>query len=468
LKKFILKFKDVAIQPSDADTSPVKRAVGFVRIDQIIPLLDSSLLAPNPRAAKRNEIVKGILTTLQDNPELFRFRSKGLLVSSHHVEELERKRFRVEISKEFVDGVLDGGHNLFALGLFLLEGVMDQQDWKRIKDWEQFDKVWAQYRDEVTALAEEGTISADVSVELLYPSDTDEDTLAAFDDSAFVISQARNANTAVADEAFQNKLGFYETLRQALPEGLSRRIEWKPGVIEDRDAKPIKVRDVIALAWIPLNLANQRKLLPIDISVTPQNIYRNKGECSEKFGVLMRHNDVTKPIGGTAGGVRKLHHQAVESCLLITADLPQLMDDIYEAFPSAYNSGGKYNFGRQKEVLMYSPQKILELRAAGKSVEGYTATKPTTPFFGTHTPRMVHKYPDAYIYPLVTALSALMKVRNGRIVWSVDDPRHAVLAKLEKVAPLFKGQLDAYGWDPQKVAKAESSHTQMRTFYEVM
>ena len=81
---------------------------------------------------------------------------------------------------------------------------------------------------------------------------------------------------------------------------------------------------------------------------------------------------------------------------------------------------------------------------------------------------MVHKYPDACIYPLVTALSALMEVRKGRIVWAVSNPRQAVLVKLDKVAPLFKGQLDAYGWDPQKAAKAKSSHTQMRTFYEVM
>ena len=468
MNKFTIKFTDVAIQPSKTDASPVRRAVGFVRINEIIPLLDSDILAPNPRAARRNDVVNGILVTLQDEPQLFRFKSKGLLLSSHKVEELERKRFRVEISKDFVDGVLDGGHNLLALGLFLLQGVMDQQDWKKIKDWEHFDKVWERYRENVTALAESGSVDADVAVELLYPSGHDEDTLTAFDDCAFAISQARNANTQVPDEAFQNKLGFYQTLRNALPAELSHRIEWKPGVIEDRDAKPIKVRDIIALAWIPLNLANQHNLLPINISVTPQNIYRNKNECSEKFGILMHHDDVTKPIGGTAGGVRELHHEGVKSCLLITAELPQIMDDIYEGFPSAYNNGGKYNFGRQKEVLMYNPEKILELRAAGKSIEGYTATKPATPFFGTHTPRMVHKYPDAYVYPLVTALSALMEVRKGRIVWSVSNPRQAVLAKLEKVAPLFKGQLDAYGWDPQKVAKAESSHTQMRTFYEVM
>jgi hypothetical protein len=182
----------------------------------------------------------------------------------------------------------------------------------------------------------------------------------------------------------------------------------------------------------------------------------------------MRRDDVTRSIGGPAGGLRELHNETVQSCLLIAADLPQLMDDIYEAFPAAYNNGGQYKFGSKKEILMYNPQKILELKAAKKSTEGYTATKPTTPFFGNHSPRMIHRYPEAYIYPLVTALAALMKVRHRRVVWGVSDPRKVVLEKLDKVAPLFKGQLDAYGWDPQKVAKAESSHAQMRTFLEVM
>lgn len=468
MKNFTLKFKDVSIQPSENTGCAVKRAIGFVSIDQILPLFDSSLLAPNPRAAKKNNVVNGILGTLKDDPLLFRFKSKGLLISSHRVQELERKRFRVEFSKDFVDGVLDGGHNLFALGLFLLESVMDETEWKRIKNWETFDSAWEKHSDEVTTLAKNGSIIADISIELIYPSNNDDGTLEDFDDASFVISQARNANTQVADEAFQNKLGFYEPLRAALPEKLSRSIEWKPGIIEDKDTKPIKVRDIIALAWIPLNLANQHKLLPINISVSPQNIYASKGECSEKFGLLMRHDEVTQTIGGAAGGVRQLVNKTVESCLEVAATIPRIMDDIYEAFPTAYNNGGENNFGRQKIVLMYDRQKIKELKALNKSTDGYTATRPTTPFFGEHNARMVHKYPDAFVYPLVTSLSALMKVENGKVFWSVDDPRALVMEKLEKIAPLYKGQLDAYGWDPQKVAKAQSSHSQMRTFYEVI
>jgi hypothetical protein len=61
---------------------------------------------------------------------------------------------------------------------------------------------------------------------------------------------------------------------------------------------PIKVRDLLALSWIPLNKANEANLLPFDISVTPQNIYRNKGECSKQFDKLMRHPGVSAPIAG--------------------------------------------------------------------------------------------------------------------------------------------------------------------------
>ena len=107
MSSFILKFSDVAIQPNNCGN--VRRAVGFVNVKNLLNLLDSKMLAPNPRSAKRNAVVEGILGTLNDNPELFRFKSKGLLVSSHKVEELQRKRFRLNISKDFVDGVLDGG-----------------------------------------------------------------------------------------------------------------------------------------------------------------------------------------------------------------------------------------------------------------------------------------------------------------------------------------------------------------------
>jgi hypothetical protein len=464
MSTFVLKFTHVSVQPS-GDASSIRRAVGFVNIGQLLPIFDSKALAPNPRSAKRNAIIEGILGTMNDSPELLRFKSKGLLISSHRVEELQRNRFRVTFEKEFVDGVLDGGHNLFAIGLFVLSQVLGEREVARIKTWEQLDHVWAENRKEIEGL--EFDPEDLVSVELLYPGSTSEADQEAFDRAAFDISQARNANTEVKTEAFQNKLGFYDVLKDALPVELSHRVEWKPGVVEQPEAKPIPVRDIVALAWIPLNFANEHKLLPMDISVLPQNIYRNKGECSEKFKTLMAHNDVTEPIGGQAGQTRELKHPTVESCLLITGDLPRLYDLIYEKFPRFYNDG-THRFGRRSVVKMYDPEKLKELKAEGKDASGYTGIRPLTPFFQRSSKDMRWKYPDALIIPFVTALSALMKIEGDEVVWATNDIDKAVMEKLEKAAPLFDGQLDAYDWDPQRLAKSPSSHKQAASYYRVL
>ncbi|MEM7596865.1 MAG: hypothetical protein AAF382_04150 [Pseudomonadota bacterium] len=466
MSKFILKFKEVSVQPSDPTGVVVKRAIGFVNIKELLPLLDSRSLAPNPRSAKKNAIIEGILGTLNSDPELFRFKSKGLLISSHKVEELERNRFRLEFNKDFVDGVLDGGHNLFAIGIFVLSQVAPEKELQRVRTWDDLDEIWSEYRDAIQEL--EFDTEDLVAVELIFPPKPNDESLDAFDQIAFDISQARNANTQVKTEAFQNKLGFYDVLKEALPEELGRRVEWKPGVVEASDAKPISVRDIVALAWIPLNLANEHKLLPTNISVSPQNIYSRKGECSDKFNALMKLDAVTEPIGGKAGQARQLKHKAVESCLRITADLPRLFDLIYEKFPSFYNDGGANRFGSRTIVKIFDPDRIKELKAAQKDVSGYTAIRPVTPFFQRSSAELKYKYPEGLIIPFVTGLSALMTVENGEIVWAVEDIDMILLSKLEKAAPLFDGQLDAYSWDPQKLAKNLSSHKQAASYYKVL
>ncbi|MEH6714364.1 hypothetical protein [Parasphingorhabdus flavimaris] len=464
MSTFILKFADVAVQPSGGEQS-ISRAVGFVNIGHILPILDSKALAPNPRNAKRNAIVEAILGTLNDTPELFRFKSRGLLISSHKVEKLERGRFRVLFDKEFVDGVLDGGHNLFALGLFILSQILDQKSLNKIRTWEQLEETWAVNRDAIKHL--EFDKDDLVTVELIYPSSSREEAQDEFDRAAFDISQARNANTQVNTEAFQNKLGFYDVLKESLPEKLSARVEWKPGVVEAKDAKPISVRDIVALAWIPLNLASKNNLLPKEFSVLPQNIYRNKGECSDKFNSLMMLDEVTQPIGGQAGQARQLVHKTVESCLHITADLPRLFDLIYEKFPVYYNNGN-FRFGRRNVVKMYDPVKLKQLKEENRDTQAYTGIRPVTPFFQNSTAEMKWKYPDALIIPFVTGLSALMTIEDGKVVWAYDDIDSIVLEKLEKAAPLFDGQLDAYDWDPQRLAKSSSSHKQAASYYEVL
>ena len=98
------------------------------------------------------------------------------------------------------------------------------------------------------------------------------------------------------------------------------------------------MRDLIALAWIPLVID-----LPVDIKIAPQNIYRNKGECAKLFDQLMSDPAVSKPTGGEY--THELHNTAVHSALAVAGQLPKLYDKIYVDFPYAYNdTEGK--FGR--------------------------------------------------------------------------------------------------------------------------
>ena len=61
-----------------------------------------------------------------------------------------------------------------------------------------------------------------------------------------------------------------------------------------------------------------------------------------------------------------------------------------------------------------------------------------------------------------------MKIEDGKVIWSTEDIDQTVLEKLEKAAPLFDGQLDAYDWDSQRLAKSPSSHKQAASYYRVL
>jgi len=230
-------------------------------------------------------------------------------------------------------------------------------------------------------------------------------------------------------ETKANKKGFYEELRSALPNEIAERVEWK-----SNDGGEVKVRDLIALAWIPLSkLELDSGLLP---SIPPQNIYRNKGECAKLFDGLLSDDRVSKPTDGEY--TRALHNKPVKSALRIAAEIPALYDKIYKDFPYAYNEcNGK--FGRITVVKM----------------AGDMRTKPTTYFTRE---QVEYRYPDGLIMPLVYGLKALMDVdEDGCVEW-IEDPYEFLDTHLVQIVKKYRVILEAFRFDPQKVAKNEGSY----------
>jgi hypothetical protein len=296
-------------------------------------------------------------------------------------------------------------------------------------------------RDAVSALRksssgedEDGPLEFLVPIEILVPSDVeDEELVQRFNSSLLDICAARNNNVELRLETKANQKGYYEALSDSLPKAIIPRVEWKTN-----DGGDIKVRDLIALAWIPLSvldLPNDDDGDPIEAPI-PQNIYRNKGECVKLFDRLMGSPQVTRPTDGEY--THELHNEAVRSALKIAGQLPELYDRIYEEFPHSYNDGeGK--FGKLKIVKMAKDMR----------------SKPVTHFTDKE---VEYSYPDGLIMPLVYGLKALMKKgRAGRIEWKVD-PVSFLDSHGNAIVKKYRVILDAFNFDPQKIGKNEGSY----------
>jgi hypothetical protein len=113
------------------------------------------------------------------------------------------------------------------------------------------------------------------------------------------------------------------------------RIEWKSKLA----GGDIKVRDIIALSWIPLSLLPDLPVKP----PAPQNTYRNKGECAKLFDDRMSDDNVS--TRNSDGPVHVLTNEGVHRAVKVLGDIPALCDRIYADFPQAYNDAGG-SFGR--------------------------------------------------------------------------------------------------------------------------
>ncbi|HEX8900993.1 hypothetical protein [Vitreimonas sp.] len=445
--KIIVRYEQVAEQVE----GPVRRIIGFVRAANMLTLFDAADLEANPRSAKAGPVTVAISESIEKTPETFPFKTKGVLVGASDYDALDRKRYELRFVNPRIEGILDGGHNMLAIGTHILVAATgDERLRQKIKRWSDFKDAWHENRAAVHALKRASTgedanseeLNFLVPLEILVPSDVEDNGVVdQFNNSLLDICAARNNNHELTLETRANKKGFYEELRKALPPSIAARIEWK-----SNESGDIRVRDLIALSWIPLSLLalphdeDGRKVEP----PVPQNIYRNKGECVKLFDRLMGSPAVSKPTGGEY--TRELHNEAVRSALRIAASLPVLYDKIYIDFPAAYNKAdGK--FGK------------LDIVKMAKDMH----SQPLSHF--TEEP-VEYRYPDGLIMPLVYGLKALMRVsKAGAVEWA-EDPVDFLDEHLDTIVKKYRVILDAFSLDPQKIGKNEGSYAYVIDAFE--
>ncbi|MCM1113169.1 MAG: hypothetical protein NC399_07955 [Muribaculum sp.] len=443
-KSIIIRFESL----SEQTVGSITKIVGLVPARFFIPIIDALNLEANPRSAKSGAVTDAIQETIANAPSLFPFMSKGVLLASSNYERLERGRIRLSPQNPKIEGILDGGHNTLAIGLFILEQAFNYHG-KNLssatKNWDAFKKLWEENRDLIdsyikeTQTGEEGnTLDFLVPVELLVPRDTNDTACVfSFTNTLLEVCEARNNNAELQLAAKANQKGYFEALQnlmQAQNPAVAERIEWKTN-----EGGEVKVQDLIALAWTALNLIapvrdenNPDRYLE---AVAPNKLYSAKGSCLKQFEKLMGSPDVTETSAD--GYHAELINEEVRSAFRIAVELPDLYDYIYENFPKCYNANG----GR-----------FLAITAC-RSLNEKRKVK-VTPFNGREIEVIS---PDGFVMPLFYGLQALLGKRetDGRreLYWT-QPPMPFLQDHFNKIVADYMGNLSLCDYDPQKVGKA--------------
>lgn len=459
----IIRFEKSAEQ-SIGETTKI---VGMVRAKYLIPVIDNLDLQANPRDSKTGPVTKAIQQSINDDPMLFPFKTKGLLLAASNYKKLERDRYQVFFENPSTEGILDGGHNTLAIGMLILEralgyarssGLTKAKLPSGAKTWGEFKKLWAENRQLVQAyqvsVRKPETVDSDtepqgedlsfyVPVELLVPTDpANPICVEDFNNNLLEICVARNNNAELTAGAKANQKGYFEALEEALKKVnpyVAEHVEWKTN-----DGGDIKVQDLISLTWLAL-----RWLCPIkDIdgkkveAPAPTKLYSGKGGCLTQFERFMSSTDVTSQDHGTYR--HGLRNEKVRKAFDLIAQIPALYDRMYADFPALYNQAGG-SYGRITAV------KKLNARTSDKVM----------PFAGTPVDTVS---PDGFIVPLAYGLTVLIDPET--MEWRTDPS-----AFLDKWLPLIvKRYMEVFvpcDYDPQKVGKSAASYSNVEASYKM-
>ena len=456
-KNLVLKVDNQSAQY----TRYLNKIIGTIDLKNLAKLINAVGLEANPRKSKVCNTTDQIRETLEYNPAMFKYSSKGLLVSSSECHTLERGRLNLSYNNESIEGILDGGHNALACGLSILEmiGISDDKVGK-IKKWDEFIELWKEVFNEKSferidqaqnLMDKDPESIAQLPIELIYPS---EDGYSRFEENIYFISHARNNNTALSTTTRSNHKHYYDALKKRLDDYICGKVTWKDN--EDTGhQKPIKSQEIIALSLIPLITLQKAGLLNDKLpKINPISLYSSKGKCVQIFDDFIKLMNPVNEEGREPTGEEitknlesnELIMSAFEKMMLI----PELEDYIVVNFPKAYNKTGK-KFGKCPKVQRYS------LTEKGPE---FTNRKQQTQYYEISTE---YKYPKGFYVPIVASLNALMHVKNNRVEWRVSDPKAFLKKNMDSILKNYFMFMDSHNADPQAIGKSAFSYEQIES-----
>lgn len=483
-----IQFETVARQMGDR----LMKLVGLIGAQEVAKLMDAIGLTPNPRSPNVNRITKAIARTLEDCPELLQYKTKGLLIAGKFLKS-DGKICHFDFAGSSYGGILDGGHNFFAL---CREMVIDavrakyasmKADDKRlrkkaeqVKSWQDLKDLWAVHNVVVKKFLESVCVdTADcfhqprrlerkysylLPVEILSPvndiSDKDVNKI------IHEISVARNNNVQLKEFAIAQHKGSYEYLKQVLPDELNRKIQWKSG----ENQHPIIPTKIIALTLIPL-----RKLFDADIVKKIDNAVnkRDVGDEPEQERVTFSEVKLMSMYTSTAACISNYSQivdavsnladegrdeedlkSVVTDSLEIVTELPELWDEL------------EVNFQKLYEASSGAFKSYAELPCNKK---GPTKKESPTRFFSKQIQPGKYVACAGFVAPLFSSIAMAFTTYNPkpeekRVKWIINVKK--IIEELNNPSEAFKKMMSAYiqlmdeqGYDPQDFGKNSMSYS---------
>ena len=213
-----LEFPVVSLRriPSKTDTEGLKTYIAVVSVFEV-PNLDD-WRAINIRDAKlTGSVPKAIRDTLNDDPGMFLFKNRGLVVTAKEVKfDNESSKLTLALEDPDVHGLLDGGHTY---------------------------KVIQQYCSDVKDAEVQPSEQAFVRVEILEGFNPDQ---------IRDIVDARNTSNQVKNQSLMELAKHFDGIKSAIVgETYANKIAYKEYEImegtDGKTAKPIDVREIVAL-----------------------------------------------------------------------------------------------------------------------------------------------------------------------------------------------------------------------------
>lgn len=420
----------------------IGRVTGLINAENFTRLMSVMTIESNPRKPRESSVTREICGTLTDSPNLFHLMSKGLLLSASSCEALDRNRFKLDFEHTgyALPGILDGGHNAFAIAKFILSKT--DAELKLIKDWESLIPVWLENLDTIEDMfkSPEQVVGLGldflIPIEIIFPRDTaDTETLNFWGESHRDITHARNNNAQLTDSTKDHHQGFYEYLKSTLPTEISKRIEWKTN-----DGGVIKAADIVSLALIPLSVL-PKSVTGVDINLS--KIYNSKQYCVETFREILEKEG----NGARVGQTYSLTNPLIKSALDLLPNIIEAYDSIYKTFPDAYNKADG-SFGRISGVRIYDPKHAADQKYSKK------------PFSTKFTlAECSYSYADGFIIPIVVGLKELIQINEAeaKLTWK-HEPMEFIAKNFPKILGMYSAIIRATNWDPQKIGKDKGSY----------